>query len=428
MTASLQCKGPNATDASRSRPNGQQIGWNAFALPQNPYQNASVPPTPPLLDTQQSSGYINHDANANVGLVPVGPNGAQMSLLSQAMQQHMARQQGANVGQRTGPTGQFVSGAQGWNDLGGPDSQTSPGFPGPGSPYAQTMAGHPGPFHQPSSFQHPTQMGSFTDLSQSHSRRASGYATGQSSAAPSAGPSRAPSPSHSIAATPTAHSGSYMGSVYPNDANAMMQGHSRMAMSAAPASPYIQSPQAMNQGHPSQQQAYGTPPVPGLLQQQVPQGQAGQFTSYRQPQETLLSPEVAPAGFSGFFGASSVPHSDSPPAARKQNSVSKSHNVSSRTSVAEESGRSRQSTAFSDEFGGQPLAGNLNMSRRGSAGAGDAEEDEDLDPEEMSKKDPLATQVWRMYAKQRSQLPNGARMEVSVALGLVCHISLFTVY
>ncbi len=51
------------------------------------------------------------------------------------------------------------------------------------------------------------------------------------------------------------------------------------------------------------------------------------------------------------------------------------------------------------------------MSRRGSAGAEDAADDEDLDPDEMSKKDPLATQVWKMYAKQRSQLPNGARME-----------------
>lgn len=35
----------------------------------------------------------------------------------------------------------------------------------------------------------------------------------------------------------------------------------------------------------------------------------------------------------------------------------------------------------------------------------------DGDPDEMAKKDPLATQVWKMYAKQRSTLPNGARME-----------------
>jgi GATA-binding protein len=51
--------------------------------------------------------------------------------------------------------------------------------------------------------------------------------------------------------------------------------------------------------------------------------------------------------------------------------------------------------------------------RRGSTGIGEAGEDaeDDLDPETMAKKDPLATQVWRMYAKQKSQLSNGARME-----------------
>lgn len=36
----------------------------------------------------------------------------------------------------------------------------------------------------------------------------------------------------------------------------------------------------------------------------------------------------------------------------------------------------------------------------------------DLDnPEEMQKKDPLATQIWRLYSKTKSQLPNSERME-----------------
>ncbi|KAK0544621.1 Sodium- and chloride-dependent GABA transporter 1 [Tilletia horrida] len=39
------------------------------------------------------------------------------------------------------------------------------------------------------------------------------------------------------------------------------------------------------------------------------------------------------------------------------------------------------------------------------------DDDEGLSPEEMAKKDPLATQVWKMYAKQRSTLPNAPRME-----------------
>lgn len=36
----------------------------------------------------------------------------------------------------------------------------------------------------------------------------------------------------------------------------------------------------------------------------------------------------------------------------------------------------------------------------------------DLDsPEEMQKKDPLATQVWKLYSKAKTQLPNAERME-----------------
>lgn len=32
-------------------------------------------------------------------------------------------------------------------------------------------------------------------------------------------------------------------------------------------------------------------------------------------------------------------------------------------------------------------------------------------PEEMQKKDPLATQIWRLYSKTKKQLPNQERME-----------------
>lgn len=32
-------------------------------------------------------------------------------------------------------------------------------------------------------------------------------------------------------------------------------------------------------------------------------------------------------------------------------------------------------------------------------------------PEDMQKKDPLATQVWKLYSKQRGSLPNAERME-----------------
>lgn len=43
----------------------------------------------------------------------------------------------------------------------------------------------------------------------------------------------------------------------------------------------------------------------------------------------------------------------------------------------------------------------------GPSAAKDAEDD----PMQLAQNDPLATQVWRMYAKQREQLPNAARME-----------------
>jgi GATA-binding protein len=38
--------------------------------------------------------------------------------------------------------------------------------------------------------------------------------------------------------------------------------------------------------------------------------------------------------------------------------------------------------------------------------------DGELDsPDEMQKKDPLATQIWRLYSKTKKQLPNSERME-----------------
>jgi GATA-binding protein len=41
----------------------------------------------------------------------------------------------------------------------------------------------------------------------------------------------------------------------------------------------------------------------------------------------------------------------------------------------------------------------------------DAGEIELDSPEEMQKKDPLATQVWKLYSRAKAQLPNAERME-----------------
>ncbi len=42
----------------------------------------------------------------------------------------------------------------------------------------------------------------------------------------------------------------------------------------------------------------------------------------------------------------------------------------------------------------------------------DWKDDVDVDnPEEMQKRDPLATQVWKLYHRAKTQLPNAERME-----------------
>ncbi len=41
----------------------------------------------------------------------------------------------------------------------------------------------------------------------------------------------------------------------------------------------------------------------------------------------------------------------------------------------------------------------------------DATNVEEGDPEEMQKKDPLGTQIWKLYHKQKGQLPNSERLE-----------------
>jgi len=43
------------------------------------------------------------------------------------------------------------------------------------------------------------------------------------------------------------------------------------------------------------------------------------------------------------------------------------------------------------------------------SGNGDSAEDRDI--KKMQKEDPLGTQIWRLYSKNRAQLPNAERME-----------------
>ena len=49
----------------------------------------------------------------------------------------------------------------------------------------------------------------------------------------------------------------------------------------------------------------------------------------------------------------------------------------------------------------------MDLSRAGTSSA----ETDLFDADVVARDDPLATQVWRMYAKQRDMLPNATRME-----------------
>jgi len=78
-----------------------------------------------------------------------------------------------------------------------------------------------------------------------------------------------------------------------------------------------------------------------------------------------------------------------------------------------------KSTAFSDIFS-DDLFGSPNHDSQSTftsprlSGSPDLESTppyDDNDPERLAKQDPLATQVWKMYARQKANLPHAQRME-----------------
>ncbi|EPQ26383.1 uncharacterized protein PFL1_06031 [Pseudozyma flocculosa PF-1] len=369
---------------------------------------------------------------------------------------------------------QSAHAAQSWAEASASTSIPSDGrlagLHGPGSFGFQgaqngAFGSSPGSFTHPASFQHPSTMQhhfSGNTPGSAHSRRPSGHSTAPHSTVASAGPSRAPSPSnsqarhHSNAAFAGAHTQGSAVNV-PSGLHRALHQHAQvqplssgslgspgydgegaalgsqsfgpgLSTSQSTMQPGSWAPQSFTSA--PQQQPYGASFGQVISSHQQPQmgqqqasGPYGQFSEYRQPAEleALLSPEAAPVEFNGFFGhdaASTQPTQPTsgrgpvPSARPGGQEPRRSYNGGAPGRTLN---RGRQGTDFSDEFGSgggaSSLGGSLTMSRRGSAGAEDADADEIADPEEMSKKDPLATQVWRMYAKQRSQLPNGARME-----------------
>ena len=398
----------------------------------------SKPPTPPEADGQQSlSGFgSGYGRPACAEIMSQGPSMPQMSLLSQAMQQHLARQQMDNMA-----SNDQVSSASAAQTPNG-SALPSPAFPGPGSPFNFGVPHGPEavsrpPFVHNGSFAAPMQpFGSF--VSQGHSRQTSGHVTNPHSAAPSAGPSRSSSPSRAAQSqyADAGHMSAEYGSTYgscrgqPNGFVPSSQG--AVNASAVPSSgswthhtglQYVATPQ--NSYVPQQP---SMPPIAGFqppshhqgrpysqheLQQQQHQQAVqlshpiSQFNNYRGAPDTLVSPDPASSDYTSYFAASAAPATR--PGNQNAGGSVAQRGTLSRRSTAET--RSRQSTDATEDVSPGALSGKLNLSRRGSAGAEDEDQEEDLNPDEMSKKDPLATQVWKMYAKQRSQLPNGARME-----------------
>lgn len=232
--------------------------------------------------------------------------------------------------------------------------------------------------------------------------------------------------------------------------SALSRGHSR-ATSVVPnlngaASPAQHTPMEGNlhisldqarrqQGFWPYQSQHTTPMAQQVSQATEAVSRMGDAFQYRQPPDVLFSPEVrtpddvpnfleaasandaGPFTFGSDVGPSTLPRGASvlPDVSASSAQPHSSVGLQPPINVSE----LEQETAAAngaDVSGGDLLAASASGGgrvRRGSTGIGEAGEDveDDLDPEAMAKKDPLATQVWRMYAKQKSQLSNGARME-----------------
>lgn len=146
-------------------------------------------------------------------------------------------------------------------------------------------------------------------------------------------------------------------------------------------------------------------------------GQMGMFArpeayQYRQPSDGIFSPGTESgaglpgSGMDGFTTPYTVPDS-------RATSIFSAGSGEQYGHAAQPSASVGISDADYEAAVHSSTGGFSGRVRRGSTGAGEGDDDDEdeLDPEAMAKKDPLATQVWRMYAKQKSQLSNGARME-----------------
>lgn len=331
-----------------------------------------------------------------------------MSLLSQALQANLARK---HRNQET-----LSQQAQNWSQLSRtasvPSNQTTTPLEGPAAPgsqpyfnYQHTAPGTPSSYAMPNSST-PGYFPTVTSMIPSHSRQGSGSAPSYPLTPTSLILSQSQSPHTSQFMTNGADASQFTAASGPSNYNISLNFGVSLSGPGTP-NPTFSSPYQQNIA----------------------------FQQYRQGSPVdLLSPDgsVPPFGFQSMTTTPNLQASISQSALStsdesikcKTGPLPKNRKVSasSKTTTKAKAPRNRDtqthtgaimapSTSFNPVDDAPSLAA---RNRRGSAGVDGQDEDElqgELDPDEMAKKDPLAAQVWKMYAKQKSNLPNGARME-----------------
>lgn len=205
---------------------------------------------------------------------------------------------------------------------------------------------------------------------------------------------------------------SLSGSSYPHQHSLHMQQQQQRSTSGGyqpetPTAPCLHA----SQDHSSQLASWG-----GLSSSQSghsfaqEHSQAEAFGSYRQaPESALFSPEIQNPGLDSYLDSAATGSAQQDSRGTSQAPGGSSGAATRDASLTLEE-KDYEDALKAIEAGGP--GGASARTRRGSCGAEEGPDGvENGDPDELAKNDPLATQVWKMYAKQKTQLANGARME-----------------
>ena len=394
-------------------PAGNNAGWN----------NAKSP-YPEVAPGGGSSNNNNNSAPATPStLNGMSSASSGMSLLSQALQTNLSRQHRHQES--------LSQQSQTWSQLthnGTPPMQQPTSLDGSGinagPPFYSNYSAVPNSTTSPYTMPVSTAPGYFQNVPATmggqHSRQASGSGSAAFPITPNSALSRPHSPhNHFVgSATDQAHyPGHGSGGPSPFNGGSSLNGVGHGFPISGPGTPINSYPSAYQQQHLSSFSQYRQDTTPSDLQS--PDGSLPPFTfssvGIQSANDSAPPSQPGPsANDESIQGKSTASRS-----AKKQ----RPSGVGSSNSSAKGT-RSREATA---SMGGTPIDASANAldvtaphplaarNRRGSAGVdGNDDDDEqggEVDPDEMAKKDPLATQIWKMYAKQKSSLPNGARME-----------------